>query len=344
MKRLIRVIVIDDSALMRKCLVNLINAEPDMEVIATAPEPLTARELIRTLNPDVVTLDIEMPKMNGLDFLEKLMRLKPMPVLMVSSLTEEGSQAALRALELGAFDCVGKPRMDSLGQVGSELIAKLRAAAAAPVSALLRPASQAPKPSGPVNGHGRLIAIGASTGGTQAIQHILADLPANMPPIMVVQHMPATFTGPFARRLDTLCALTVREASHGEPVESGTVYIAPGGKHMTVIGHIGQLRISLNDHPPVNGHRPAVDVLFGSVAKLIGRRALGLLLTGMGSDGARGLLEMKQAGAYTAAQDKDSSVVFGMPQEAIKLGAADEVLALEAFADALVRQLRGAAG
>lgn len=341
MRRQIRVIVIDDSALMRKCLVSMINAEPDMEVVAIAPEPLTARELIRTLSPDVVTLDIEMPKMNGLDFLDKLMRLKPMPVLMVSSLTESGSEAALKALELGAFDCVGKPRMDSLNGLGGELVAKLRAAADSPVKALLRATPSRSTPIGAAAGFGRLVAVGASTGGTQALQHFLTGLPADMPPILIVQHMPVAFTGPFARRLDSLCELKVKEAEQGDTVETGTVYIAPGGKHMTVNRHAGVLRIGLNDNPPINGHRPAVDALFSSVAQTIGRRAVGLLLTGMGSDGARGMLEMKQAGAYTIAQDKETSVVFGMPQEAIKLGAADAVLPLEAIADAVIRQLRG---
>ncbi|GAB3244870.1 protein-glutamate methylesterase/protein-glutamine glutaminase [Chitinimonas naiadis] len=351
MKKVIRVVVVDDSPMMRKLLTEIINNESDMEVVGAAPDPLAARELIRTLSPDAITLDIEMPKMNGLDFLDKLMRLKPTPVIMISTLTDAGSDTALRAMELGAVDCVAKPRMDlqrGLRDAGEEIVEKLRMAASARISQPRpRPATPnqraTPSAGGSISStalHTRLIAIGASTGGTQALQTLLLGLPAEMPPIVVVQHMPPAFTLPFARRLDGICALNIKEAEHGERLRPGNVYIAPGDYHLSLERETGHLSCRLLATERVNRHRPAVDVLFEAVARLAGKRAIGVMLTGMGADGAQGMLAMKQAGAYNLAQDEDSCVVFGMPKEAIRAGGVDEVLPLDTIAQSLLRQLR----
>ncbi|HEY9104756.1 chemotaxis response regulator protein-glutamate methylesterase [Chitinimonas sp.] len=349
MRKTIRVVVVDDSPLMRKLLTEIINSEPDMEVVGAAPDPLAARELIRALSPDAITLDIEMPKMNGLDFLDKLMRLKPTPVIMISTLTESGSDIALRAMELGAVDCVAKPRMDlqrGLREAGEEIIEKLRIAASARIAQPRpRPAVPAPRPATTVAGassnamHTRLVAIGASTGGTQALQTLLLGLPAEMPPIVVVQHMPPAFTQPFARRLDGICALKVKEAEHGERLRPGHVYIAPGDYHLSLERETGHLCCRLLATERVNRHRPAVDVLFEAVARLTPKRAIGVMLTGMGADGAQGMLAMKRAGSYNLAQDEDSCVVFGMPKEAIRAGAVDEILPLDNIAGTLLRLL-----
>ncbi|WP_269530848.1 chemotaxis response regulator protein-glutamate methylesterase [Chitinimonas sp. BJYL2] len=350
MKKVIRIVVVDDSPLMRKLLTEIINSESDMEVVGAAPDPLAARELIRALSPDAITLDIEMPKMNGLEFLDKLMRLKPTPVVMISTLTAEGSGTALKALELGAVDCVAKPRSDlsrGLRDMAEDIVEKLRTAANARISrSLPRPASTAPVPPRPKRPgvssaaqHNRLIAIGASTGGTQALQTFLVELPADIPPIVVVQHMPPAFTRPFANRLDGLCAVKVKEAEHGERLRPGHVYIAPGDYHLALTRDTGHLACQLLATERVNRHRPAADVLFDSVAALCGKRAVGVIMTGMGNDGAAGMLAMKQAGAYNFAQDEDSCVVFGMPKEAIKAGGVDEILPLDDLAGAVLRQL-----
>jgi two-component system chemotaxis response regulator CheB len=352
MKQLIRIVVVDDSALMRKLLTDIINREPDMEVVGAAPDPYAARELIRALSPDAITLDIEMPKMNGLDFLDKLMRLKPTPVIMISTLTAAGSDTALRAMELGAVDCVAKPKLDlqrGLREAGEEIVEKLRMAAGArlrqprakPTSTVPRHPATPAAPRAPSSAiqHNRLIAIGASTGGTQALQTVRLGLPAEMPPIVVVQHMPPAFTEPFARRLNGICALTVKEAEQGERLRPGHVYIAPGDQHLALVRETGHLHCQLLSSERVNRHRPAVDVLFDSIAQLAAKRTLGVMLTGMGADGAQGMLAMKQAGAYNLAQDEDSCVVFGMPKEAIRAGAVDEVLPLDEIAAAILRQL-----
>ncbi|MDQ8034603.1 protein-glutamate methylesterase/protein-glutamine glutaminase [Bordetella genomosp. 1] len=331
----IRVLCVDDSALVRGLMTEIINSHPDMEVVATAPDPLVARELIKQHNPDVLTLDVEMPRMDGLDFLEKLMRLRPMPVVMVSSLTERGGEITLRALELGAIDFVTKPKLgirDGLLDY-SELIAeKIRAASRARLRAPTPHGAGAPAPvrlRSPFASSEKLVIIGSSTGGTEAIREVLQPLPPDSPAILITQHMPAGFTRSFAQRLDALCAVTVGEAVHGERVLPGHVYLAPGGEQHMKLGRSGaNYVIELEQGDPVNRHRPSVDVLFHSAAQAAGRNAIGVILTGMGKDGAAGLLAMRRAGAHTLAQDEASCVVFGMPREAIAIGGADEVVSL----------------
>lgn len=349
----IKVLCVDDSALIRDLLREIINANDDMEVVAVAPDPLVARDLIKIHNPDVLTLDVEMPRMDGLDFLERLMRLRPMPVLMVSSLTQAGSEVTLRALELGALDFIAKPTLGIRGGMleYAELIAeKIRAAAHSKPrqSLLVRPQRNpaavqpsAPKsaPRAPLISSEKLVAIGASTGGTEAIREVLQGLPANSPGILITQHMPGGFTRSFAERLDRLCRMRVKEAEDGERILPGHAYIAPGEAHLKLIRSGANYVVRLDHGEPVNRHRPSVDVLFESVAQYAGRNALGVILTGMGKDGAAGLLAMRQAGAQTAAQDEASSVVFGMPREAIALNAAVEVLSLDKIAPWLLAQL-----
>ncbi|HEY9280468.1 MAG TPA: chemotaxis response regulator protein-glutamate methylesterase [Eoetvoesiella sp.] len=329
----IRVLCVDDSALVRGLMKEIINTHPDMEVVAVAPDPLVARELIKQHNPDVLTLDVEMPRMDGLDFLERLMRLRPMPVVMVSSLTERNSDVTLRALELGAVDFVTKPKLglrDGLIEYSDLIADKIRAAA------LSRPRQLAKADAPPrrqlthvFSTTEKVIAIGASTGGTEAIRQVLEPLPANSPAILITQHMPAGFTRSFVQRLDNLCAVQVHEAEDGQRVLPGHVYLAPGGiAHMKLARSGANYIVRLDASEPVNRHRPSVDVLFHSVAQVAGKNAVGAILTGMGKDGAQGLLAMKQAGAATFAQDEASCVVFGMPREALHIGAADEAVPL----------------
>ncbi|WP_136255294.1 MULTISPECIES: protein-glutamate methylesterase/protein-glutamine glutaminase [Halomonadaceae] len=337
----IKVLCVDDSALIRDLLSEIINAQPDMEVVAVAPDPIVARDLIKQHNPDVLTLDVEMPRMDGLDFLERLMRLRPMPVLMVSSLTQSGSEVTLRALELGALDFLAKPSMgirNGMMEYGDLIAEKLRAAARSrprQARAKDRPAPQTLQ--APLVSSEKLLIIGASTGGTEAIRNVLEPLPSNAPAILITQHMPGGFTRSFAERLDKLCRIRVKEASDGERVLPGHAYIAPGDQHLKLARSGANYVVRLDDGPPVNRHRPSVDVLFDSAAQQAGRNAIGVLLTGMGKDGAAGLLAMRKAGAATVAQDEASCVVFGMPREAIALGAADEVLPLEDIAPRLMK-------
>jgi two-component system chemotaxis response regulator CheB len=341
---MIRVMVVDDSALVRKVLTDMINRAPDMEVVGTAPDPLIARQKIKELNPDVLTLDVEMPKMDGIDFLEKIMRLRPMPVVMVSSLTEKGNEVTLRALELGAVDFVTKPKVEvaeGLESYTDELHEKIHAAAMSRVGRRTRSSRPAKppevvRPSQRISSE-KLIIVGASTGGTEAIRTLLATLPLESPAILITQHMPAGFTASFAERLNGQLPLTVREGADGVRVRPGNVYIAPGGRHMRVIRSGADYLIALNDEPPVNRHRPSVDVLFQSAAVSVGKNAVGIILTGMGDDGARGLLAMRKAGASTFAQDEATCVVFGMPREAIALGAAESVLPVGKLSEAALR-------
>ena len=349
----IKVLCVDDSALIRSLMTEIINGQPDMAVCATAPDPLVARELIKQHNPDVLTLDVEMPRMDGLDFLEKLMRLRPMPVVMVSSLTERGSEITLRALELGAVDFVTKPKVgirDGMLDYAEKLADKIRAAARARVSARSAapapaagsaPAASAHAPmfNNPLVSTEKLIIVGASTGGTEAIREVLTPLPPDAPAVLIAQHMPPGFTKSFAQRLNGLCRITVKEAEHGERVLPGHAYIAPGHAHLLLARSGANYIAHLSDDPPVNRHRPSVDVLFRSAAQHAGKNAVGVILTGMGRDGAAGLLDMRNAGAYTLAQDEASCIVFGMPREAIALGAADEIAPLSEMSRRVMARL-----
>ncbi len=338
----IRVLCVDDSALIRGLMAEIINSHGDMEVVATAPDPLIARELIKEYNPDVLTLDVEMPRMDGLDFLDRLMRLRPMPVVMVSSLTERNSEITLRALELGAVDFVTKPKLgirDGLLEYSEIIADKIRAAYMARAQILSRVARAPQKrPSSlrlqTYNSTEKLVLIGASTGGTEAIRRVLEPLPAQSPAILITQHMPAGFTRSFVQRLDALCAVRVYEAEHGQRVLPGHAYIAPGGNaHMKLARSGANYVIHLEHSEPVNRHRPSVDVLFYSAAKVAGKNAVGVVLTGMGKDGAQGLLAMRQAGARTLAQDEKSSVVFGMPREALAIGAAEQAVSIDQMSE-----------
>jgi len=358
MKGKIRVIVVDDSALVRSLLSEIINRQSDMQCIGTANDPLVAREMIRELNPDVITLDVEMPRMDGIDFLGRLMRLRPMPVVMISTLTERGAEVTMRALELGAVDFVAKPRVglsSGLNELATQIVDKIRVAAVAQVRrAPARPAGgapaeggAAPAPASSVALLGRVstekvICIGASTGGTEAIREVLVQMPADSPAIVITQHMPPGFTTSFAARLNGLCQITVKEAVNGERILPGHAYIAPGGRQFAVARSGANYVAVVNDDPPVNRHKPSVEVLFKSAAAVIGRNAYGIMLTGMGADGAAAMREMKDAGSYNYVQDEASCIVFGMPREAIAHGAADEVLPLTQIAPALVTRLRGA--
>jgi two-component system chemotaxis response regulator CheB len=342
----IKVLIIDDSALIRRVLTDIVSKQSDMVVVGAAPDPLVAREMIRATDPDVLTLDIEMPKMDGLDFLDKLMRLRPMPVVMVSTLTERGSEATLRALELGAVDFVAKPKLDiehGIQAYAEEILAKIRVAARVPRR---RPAST-PRNSVsvlPSVGNARLtteklIFIGASTGGTEAIREVLQRLPADAPAIMITQHMPPGFTRTFAARLDSLCKVRVSEAAGGERLVPGHAYIAPGGRHLR-LGRNGANYVTvLDDGPPINRHKPSVEMLFRSAAELAGPNAIGVMLTGMGKDGALAMRAMKDAGSYNVAQDEASCVVFGMPKEAIAAGAVDRVLPVSEIPGDVLRHL-----
>ncbi len=329
----IKVLVVDDSALIRGVLTEIINDQVDMEVVGAAPDPIVAREMIKALNPDVLTLDVEMPKMDGLDFLEKLMRLRPMPVVMVSSLTERGSEITMRALELGAIDFVTKPKIsikNGMMEYAEIISDKIRAAARARIlprtHSSATPTSMAlPTLSNPLLSSEKLIVIGASTGGTEAIKEFLMQMPSDCPGIMITQHMPEGFTKSFASRLDTLCKISVKEAEGGERVLPGHAYIAPGHSHLLLVRSGANYMTQLEQSAPVNHHRPSVDVLFASAAKAAGKNAVAVILTGMGKDGAQQMLAMKQAGAHTFAQNEASCVVFGMPKEAIAIGAVDDV-------------------
>jgi len=334
---MIRVLVVDDSAVMRGIMSRIINAQPDMTVAALANDPIVAMEQLRRSPPDVITLDVEMPRMDGLEFLRRLMQSRPLPVVMVSSLTERGADTTLRALELGAVDFIAKPALAAPGDLeayAEDLTEKLRTAAAS----RLAPASS---PTPTIRPAGRTLAdkvivIGASTGGVEALRALLAPLPASMPPILIAQHMPAGFTRSFARRLDELCEIGVKEAVHGEAPARGYAYIAPGGTHLDLTARAGSLQLALSQDPPVNRHRPSVERLFRSAAQAAGARCIGVMLSGMGADGAEGMLELRRRGAHNIAQDESSCVVFGMPRQAIALGAVREILPPAAIARRLV--------
>ena len=348
----IKVVVVDDSALVRSLLTEIINRQPDMTCIGAAADPLVAREMIRELNPDVITLDVEMPRMDGLEFLSRLMRLRPMPVVMVSTLTEQGAEITLRALEMGAVDFVAKPRIgvsSGLQELAGDIVDKIRVASSAHVKRLpsaptasAAPASSTPQPTRaalPRVSTEKIICIGASTGGTEAIREVLMPMPADSPAIVITQHMPPGFTTSFAHRLDTLCRIRVQEARDGDRILPGHAYIAPGGHHLRIDRNGSNYVAVVEDTEPVNRHRPSVEVLFKSAARVIGPNALGIMLTGMGADGAAAMREMKDAGSYNYVQDEASCVVFGMPRMAIQHGAAHEVLPLSQIAPALLARL-----
>jgi two-component system chemotaxis response regulator CheB len=348
-----RVVVVDDSALVRSMLSEIINRQSDMVCVGAAADPLVARDMIRALNPDVITLDVEMPRMDGLEFLSRLMRLRPMPVVMVSTLTEQGAEVTLRALELGAVDFVAKPRIgvsSGLNELAGDIVDKIRVAACArvgrhsgaPPTAPVATAATAAAAPLPRISTEKVICIGASTGGTEAIREVLVPLPADAPAIVITQHMPPGFTTSFAARLNTLCRISVAEAQHGERILPGHAYIAPGGRHLRIERNGSNYVAIIEDTEPVNRHRPSVEVLFRSAARVIGPNALGVMLSGMGADGAQAMREMKDAGSYNLVQDEASCVVFGMPRMAIQAGAAHEVLPLNQIAPTLLARLTNA--
>ncbi|MEW6526014.1 MAG: chemotaxis response regulator protein-glutamate methylesterase [Spirochaetota bacterium] len=344
----IKVLVVDDSAIVRDIIASIIEKQDDMELVGTAPDPFIARDKIVRLNPDVITLDIEMPRMDGLTFLERLMQYYPMPVIIVSSITTNDKFAAIKALELGAYDIVNKPGGSlSVEEVTNEILLKIRNAyfnrntflkkwkELSPKLVKEKKAIKKPVLSQVITTD-KVIAIGASTGGTVAIEYIFERLPQHLPPILVVQHMPVNFTNQFAQRLNEICQLTVKEAEDEELLQAGTAYIAPGGIHLVIERKGASLYAMYNDGERVNFQKPAADVLFKSMAKVAGKNALGILLTGMGKDGAAGLLEMKNAGAHTIAQDEATSIVWGMPRAAVEMGAAVEVLSLDDIVKAII--------
>ncbi len=346
------VVVIDDSALIRKMLTEILNADPEIEVVATAADPYQAREKIKQHNPDVITLDVEMPKMDGITFLRNLMRLRPMPVVMVSTLTEQGAQVTLDALELGALEIVAKPKIDvshTLTDYAEELTSKVKSAARVTVRPLSERAGAQTKhdpdaviekkPTTTLKTTEKIIAIGASTGGTEAIREIITALPADMPAIVVTQHIPAAFSGPFAERLNGQSQMQVTQAKDGQQILPGHVYVAPGDQHLMVTRSGARYFCKLDNGPPVSRHKPSVDVLFRSVAQFVGPNAIGVMLTGMGDDGTQGMLEMRDAGALNIAQDEQSSVVWGMPGSAFEAGAVEKILPLNQLAPKL-RTLR----
>lgn len=328
---MIRVLVVDDSAVVRQMFTQILDSDPEIEVVGAAADPYIAREKIVELRPDVLTLDVEMPRMDGLTFLSKLMERLPMPVVVVSSLTERGGKLAIEALRLGAIEVLTKPGTAySVGSLSADLIRSVKAAAAARVT-------RSTPDSTPLAAHRpltashlthKVLAIGASTGGTKALEQLLTQLPSNAPGTVIVQHMPEHFTRAFAQRLDSICDMEVREASDGESLTDGRVLLAPGNLHLLLRRSGARFHVQLKEGPRVSGHRPSVDVLFRSVARSAGVNAIGVLLTGMGKDGARGLLEMRQAGSATITQDEESCVVYGMPREAVKLGASMHSLPL----------------
>jgi two-component system chemotaxis response regulator CheB len=332
----VRVIVVDDSATMRGLITSVLRADPEIEVVGQAADPIEARAAIKALHPDVITLDIEMPHMDGLEFLEKIMRLRPMPVLMVSTLTRTAADITLQAMEMGAFDCVVKPH-DGNHTSFSTLAEKVKAAGRSKLYRQRRPAAQ-PAPAGPEKyvPDGRLIAIGSSTGGVEGLMRIIPKFPANCPPTIITQHMPPSFLKRFADRMDKACAPSVREAFDRAPLTSGHVYLAPGDAHLE-LSRGGSLTCRLNPGAPVSGHLPSVDAMFHSVVRHVGSRAIGVILTGMGRDGAEGLLAMRRGGAETLGQDEATSLVYGMPRAAFEVGGVAVQLAIDAIAPRLLK-------
>lgn len=344
--RKIKVLIIDDSALIRGLIAEILSAYNDIVVVGAAEDPYEARDQIKRLNPDVLTLDIEMPRMNGITFLRNIMRLRPMPVIMISTLTEEGAPATLEALEIGAIDFLAKPKVNvaqEMSKYADELYEKIVTAASSVPRPLPDPEIEAqshvkvPRPEGIKFNPLHLVAIGASTGGTEAIKEVITRLPEKFPPIVIAQHIPPIFSSSYAMRMDSVCKMKVYEAEHDQPIQAGCIYIAPGNDHLSVKKVAGKLFCQLSRSEPVNRHRPSVEILFNSVAESVGKNATGILLTGMGNDGALGLLNMRKAGCRTIAQDQQTSVVWGMPKAAVDMEAAEKILPLFNIADVAMR-------
>jgi two-component system chemotaxis response regulator CheB len=344
-----KVLIVDDSSLIRQLFEMLLSQDPEIEVVGSAPDPYVARDMIKSLKPDVITLDVEMPRMDGLSFLRKIMALHPMPVVMVSTLTQANADVTIQALEAGAVDFIAKPttQLDkSMDLLGRELSAKVKNAARTRINA--RPeAVPDHKPAVPVKSIGptdKIVFVGASTGGVEALLKLLLGFPADCPPILITQHMPERFTASFAARLNTVCAMEVVEATHDQVVQQGHVYIAPGSHHLEIARKLNRFVCHLHQEAPVSGHRPSVDVLFGSAARLVGRKAVGAILTGMGKDGAQGLYDMRQAGAPTLGQDEKSSLIYGMPRAAFEKGAVGRQVPLDRMAAAILSACADGAG
>jgi two-component system, chemotaxis family, protein-glutamate methylesterase/glutaminase len=336
----IRVLIVDDSALIRQLLSAMLSSDPDIEVVGTASDPIIARDRIKALNPDVITLDVEMPNMDGVTFLRKIMALRPMPVIMISTLTQAGADITLEALEIGAVDFIAKPTTNianSMPAVAAELQAKVKIAAQTRVGVRrLALAARAPQRARPERSQEKIVVIGASTGGVEALKEVLIHMPAECPPILITQHMPPRFTTSFAKRLNRECSIAVSEATHNEVIEPNHAYIAPGSHHLELARGAGHFRCSLSDGATVSGHRPSVDVLFRSAARVAGGITVGAILTGMGKDGAEGMLELRQAGAITLGQDEASSLIYGMPRAAFERGAVMRQYSLAHMADAIL--------
>lgn len=344
----VRVVIVDDSALMRQLLTSCLSADPQIEVVGAAADPIEARDMIKALNPDVITLDVEMPRMDGVTFLRKIMTLRPMPVVMISTLTQAGAEVTLEALEIGAVDFIAKPTKDIgtvMTELAGELQAKVKAAARVRVRARhIEQRREKPKVVGGNLSSKKIVTIGASTGGVEALKLVLLHLPADCPPILITQHMPERFTASFARRLDSECAMRVSEARDGDTIEAGHVYIAPGARHLELAKSGGKFVCRLTDDPPVSGHRPSVDVLFRSAARVAGPDIVGVILTGMGKDGSEGMVELRQAGATTLGQDEASSLIYGMPRVAFERGAVQRQYSLNDMAEAILEACRERSG
>jgi len=339
----VRVLIVDDSAVMRQLLTTLLSSDPEIEVVGSAPDPIVARDRIKALNPDVVTLDVEMPRMDGLSFLRKIMTLRPTPVVMVSTLTQAGAEATLEALEIGAVDFIAKPSGDINEVFAGELQTKVKSAARTKVGMRHAgaPKTQSPRPARARGSNDKIVVIGASTGGVEALKVVLMGLPSDCPPVLITQHMPPRFTAAFAERLNRECPMAVSEAVHDEVIEPGHVYIAPGSHHLQLGRRNGRNVCLLSDGPPVSGHRPSVDVLFRSAAQAATAIAVGVILTGMGKDGAEGMLELRKAGVHTLGQDEQSSLIYGMPRAAFERGAVMKQFSLVRMSDAILDVCEG---
>jgi two-component system chemotaxis response regulator CheB len=336
----IKVLVIDDSALIRSLLSEIIHQTPGMEIVGAAPDAYVAKDMVMQLKPDVITLDIEMPKVDGLTFLDKLMKARPTPVVMISTLTQKGADATLKSLELGAIDFIAKPKLDvvkGIGEYQKEIVDKIKAAAQSKPKRREKRSQDVAEVPIHYSGTEIIVGIGASTGGTEAIRHVLEQLSPAFPATVITQHMPQSFTKSFAQRLDSICKMNVHEAQDGERILPGNAYIAPGDKHMQIVRSGADYRVKLDDGPLVSGHKPAVDVMFDSLAKVVGKNAVATILTGMGKDGAKGLLALSQAGAITMAQDEASCVVYGMPRVAVEMGGTKHIIPLDKMSKALTK-------